>query len=452
MDKHYIDQINLLDYTRIQIYFSTKNFQENLLFRFKVKMSIDKKVLKEQAFALNGDIDFRVTHPFEIHFIFERQQIIHIEFQNKARIKFDEVQFTVGELIGSRFNSISRTLKSDEKFEFKAMFEGILPSQNQEVRESYQRLFVDYLKGKLNLSAMTCIDFTASNQAIRNNQLHRVNNFELNEYQQAIAAVCKIILDYDHDQLVPMFGFGAVPLMPGFDPSTVSHFFPLTGDWDNPAGKGIMEVFQIYSGCITKVKMAGPTLFGPLLEETIKFTKKTFEKNKFHYTILLLLTDGIIHDMEDTIDQIVEAANYPISILIVGVGTEDFTCMHVLDSDGQIMRNSKGHVAKRDIVQFVDYSKFKHRTLDDLVAEVLKEVPKQICTFYKFAGIDPREDVVKRAAGDELEFEPVKTKYSVREIPEESDGAAMHMIPDFKADKLISNLNKMFQNKRKSKC
>ena len=34
--------------------------------------------------------------------------------------------------------------------------------------------------------------------------------------------------------------------------------------------------------------------------------------------------DGVIHDMQNTIDLIVEASNMPLSIVIVGVGGADF--------------------------------------------------------------------------------------------------------------------------------
>ena len=47
----------------------------------------------------------------------------------------------------------------------------------------------------------------------------------------------------------------------------------------------------------------------------------------------MILTDGIISDMEKTIDQIVRGADLPLSIVIVGVGNADFTSMDVLDAD-----------------------------------------------------------------------------------------------------------------------
>lgn len=42
------------------------------------------------------------------------------------------------------------------------------------------------------------------------------------------------------------------------------------------------------------------------------------------YNILLILTDGTIMDEQETIDQIVAASGLPLSIIIVGVGEDDF--------------------------------------------------------------------------------------------------------------------------------
>jgi hypothetical protein len=42
------------------------------------------------------------------------------------------------------------------------------------------------------------------------------------------------------------------------------------------------------------------------------------------YIILLILTDGAINDMEETKKVIVEAAWNPMSIIVVGIGDENF--------------------------------------------------------------------------------------------------------------------------------
>ena len=42
------------------------------------------------------------------------------------------------------------------------------------------------------------------------------------------------------------------------------------------------------------------------------------------YTVLLILTDGMINDMEATIAALVNASTQPLSVIIVGVGSENF--------------------------------------------------------------------------------------------------------------------------------
>lgn len=51
------------------------------------------------------------------------------------------------------------------------------------------------------------------------------------------------------------------------------------------------------------------------------------------YTILLILTDGVINDLEATIDEVVKASTLPLSIIIVGIGNADFEQMDQLDGD-----------------------------------------------------------------------------------------------------------------------
>ena len=57
------------------------------------------------------------------------------------------------------------------------------------------------------------------------------------------------------------------------------------------------------------------------------------QQERSKYLILLILTDGEIHDMDPTIELLVNASNLPLSVLIVGVGNADFTNMEVDDGN-----------------------------------------------------------------------------------------------------------------------
>lgn len=94
------------------------------------------------------------------------------------------------------------------------------------------------------------------------------------------------------------------------------------------------------------------------------------------YHCMLIITDGEIHDMRETLDVIVEMSKYPVSIIIIGVGNEQFDGMKYLDADNNILRNGKGEAASRDIVQFVKFSDYSHKDISFLAEEVLKELPE----------------------------------------------------------------------------
>ena len=63
------------------------------------------------------------------------------------------------------------------------------------------------------------------------------------------------------------------------------------------------------------------------------YTRQTMAVNPQQYNVLLIITDGTIHDMARTKDLVCEASAMPASIIIVGVGNADFGMMEALDSD-----------------------------------------------------------------------------------------------------------------------
>ena len=97
-----------------------------------------------------------------------------------------------------------------------------------------------------------------------------------------------------------------------------------------------------------KIDMAGPTYFGPLLEQFYEYCKSVERLKK--YQILLILTDGTIHDMPKTKQMIVQLSKLPCSIIIVGIGNADFSAMEELDGDDGVLRDDMGQRCEREIV------------------------------------------------------------------------------------------------------
>lgn len=63
-----------------------------------------------------------------------------------------------------------------------------------------------------------------------------------------------------------------------------------------------------------------------------------------------MLTSGAVSDMRQTIGAVLHAAKLPMSIIIVGIGRNDFSAMERLDADRKRLA-LEDKKAERDIVQ-----------------------------------------------------------------------------------------------------
>ena len=101
------------------------------------------------------------------------------------------------------------------------------------------------------------------------------------------------------------------------------------------------------------------------------------------------MTDGVITDLEKTIDQVVRGSDLPLSIIIIGVGGADFTQMEQLDGDiTPLFSKTLNRYRNRDIVQFVPFRNLQGNPIA-LAREVLAEMPKQMTDYFVSKGIKP---------------------------------------------------------------
>lgn len=54
---------------------------------------------------------------------------------------------------------------------------------------------------------------------------------------------------------------------------------------------------------------------------------------------------------------IVDLSQFPCSVIIIGVGSEDFKNMYTLDAGQHGLTDDQGRKSTRDIVQFVEFNK-----------------------------------------------------------------------------------------------
>ena len=254
--------------------------------------------------------------------------------------------------------------------------------------------YVDKLAtNKMQINLEIAIDYTKSNKPPNDPRSnHYIHGRGLNDYELAIKACCDVLAKYDADQLFPVYGFGGIPAYINGRPNNkVSHCFNINFGEDAEI-HGVENILSAYRESLSKVELSGNTKFSFFLKKVISNINKDlkYRKSENHYYMLLILTDGVVNDLQDTIDLIVEASFLPLSIIIVGIGNEDFSFMDKLDGDEVPLVNSQGVKRKRDIVQFIRFNNFKKNNAinigNDFAQEVLKEIPTQIEEYYNEVG------------------------------------------------------------------
>ncbi|KAL0648460.1 hypothetical protein Bca4012_046751 [Brassica carinata] len=224
--------------------------------------------------------------------------------------------------------------------------------------ETVQHTFLEYLASGFELNFMVAIDFTVE--------------------------VGEVLQFYDTDKRFPAWGFGARPI-----DIPVSHCFNLNGSSTYCEVDGIQGIMNAYNGALFNVSFAGPTLFGPVINAAATIASESLAQNARRYYVLLIITDGVITDLQETRDALVSASDLPLSILIVGVGGADYKEMEVLDGDkGERLESSSGRVASRDIVQFVALRDIQYGEVS-VVEALLAELPSQFLAYMKNRNITP---------------------------------------------------------------
>ncbi len=222
------------------------------------------------------------------------------------------------------------------------------------------------------------VDFTLSNRenGKRTNHgrsLHDISIVKGTPYQRVLKIIWRALKDYDDDGIIPTYMFGDAQTTN----RSVQPLAPGTDDARCQGGEGISEAYmrRITEG---PCEMSGPTNFAPLIRKAIEIVKA---ENSHH--ILVIVTDGAVVNKKDTEQAIIEASDYALSIVAIGVGDADFSIMEQYD-DALPRR-------RFDNFQFVNWTKIitEARGMDEraeipFAIAALQEIPDQIAAIQHY--------------------------------------------------------------------
>eukprot|EP01026_Neomeris_dumetosa_P039638 TRINITY_DN3258_c0_g1_i8.p1 TRINITY_DN3258_c0_g1~~TRINITY_DN3258_c0_g1_i8.p1 ORF type:complete len:312 (+),score=46.35 TRINITY_DN3258_c0_g1_i8:95-1030(+) len=177
----------------------------------------------------------------------------------------------------------------------------------------------------------------------------------------------------DEDSMIPCFGFGDVT-------THDQHVFSFYEAEEQQ--RGLEKLLKRYRQITPHVKLSGPTSFGPMIRQAIRIVRES----GCQYHVLLIIADGQVtrdpdtplekysYQERDTMRALEEASDYPLSIVIVGVGDGPWEHMHRIDDEVGLRRF--------DNLQFVNFTEIMssnngHDRDQVFALSALSEIPQQ---------------------------------------------------------------------------
>lgn len=230
------------------------------------------------------------------------------------------------------------------------------------------------------------VDFSASNEwqgrkcfGVR--CLHDVSNPKLlNPYQRVLNIMAATMEQFDSDQLIPAFGFGD---------KLCRNDSVFSFARDGIYCKGFEEVMERYLLHASSSELGGPTCMAPIIERAVQIVE-----SKKSYHILLIITDGQFSGDREDIRAITKASQYPLSIVVVGVGDGPWDILQEYD-DKLLSRHF-------DNLQFVPYQDVVTNCLNPetaLALHILMEIPDQYAAICQLGYIDPEGSSLSEEGG-----------------------------------------------------
>lgn len=141
-----------------------------------------------------------------------------------------------------------------------------------------------------------------------NNPLHQIYEDGFNTYQNLIYIIGNILKPFNRDGRIYTYGFGH---------KTITNFPLFSFNLDEQPSYTIEGVLEKYCELTPIVEPKNKTNFSPIIDKAINIVRRT---GKYH--ILIILTNSKMDswdEINETFGSIIEASNYALSIILVGI-------------------------------------------------------------------------------------------------------------------------------------
>lgn len=328
--------------------------------------------------------------------------IIRFEIWDHSRLGMHKKISTAFTTLGRIQNGTDKCLNT---YDEKSKFAGGIYFNLFEEKKFY--MFDQYIDAGVQLRLMMAVDCSLSTK-----DMHKINSDCIPDlFEIAIKQVSTVLIAKEKTHRFGFLGFGAK--VDGLKHPTFA--FNQAESKRNPSVSSVNHALELYRSVYPQIEPEEQANLSSVIER-VHFMMKHQDKRDFKvYTLLVVLTDGQVSDEQAVIDKIVECSNYPLSIVMVGVGQGNFDYFEFLETGMKLseqtekpkknkkdkeemgsprkkfvkrLKSSKGEEAFRRIVRFVHFPNYlgKPKELEDAL---LRDVPRQMTEFYNYMKFHP---------------------------------------------------------------
>ena len=289
-----------------------------------------------------------------------------------AYLKFDyNIHLTLSTIINAK--NMLHEIKIIEKNED---LEKII-IQAEKVNNTNNNSLVNYLSAGISFESYIGIDFS-------DKMLHNVD-IAKNQYLNAIRGFRETLFDFQRN--FEVYGFGANLL--DYKNDKDNSFFNLSLS-ENPLF-GLTKIKEAYIECLKKIDFSeNNNYLSPLLNH---IQKRIYEKNNLtNYYILFLLINKCPKkdDIQNTIDALIQTSFLPLSIVIIGIGDNENEFNNIKNL---YMNNNVSSKGIKKFINNIFFISMKECNYEDSILKdiCLKEIPRQLTSFYELSNISIKQ-------------------------------------------------------------
>ena len=371
------------------ITFSIKNCFKNSYYKISIDLEeksseCTEKFETEELKCIEEGSEIIFTKKMSCKYFFEKRQKITINVIKKIPIystfttKECERITVLSSLVSSPNSTYERKLREKEKNSEQLCIK--LDKQNIDAKNEKNSVF-EYFKSGTKFSCFISIDFSdENNQESQNNIKDNCTNILKN--------ISGIISPYIKNHLYYATGFGAKLL----NSEENKKFFNLNMNEKDSSIQTIDKVIDKYNSCLNQNKIISENkiYFSPVIKNTTKEIYKLYEMRFYNILFIIIHNNLEKRDIKKTIDAIIESCYLPLTIIIIGVGKNDFSKMYEIFNIKDKF-SSVGMERIRNNILFTSLNENFSNDIEKMIQWCLKELSKQMIEYYNLNNSSPQQ-------------------------------------------------------------